>query len=223
MKNQRLMVYDGSKDLKWDKLQKTQRAETQHGGGEFVFDPQSFAQEAATFSTAAHRLPEAELEKYAKLATELRSNFSLKADALHRKLVGKDSVDPALTDFEMPKLNRGCKKTLTKRAVEDLQLGFESRHVRVGGRKRRKASLSTAELMALAQMVIKDRVTPMDAALVFNVKPTMVWKLVREVRLAEHSFDSIRRQQEVCKHKQAEAAAFVARKLEGGQHIWTAA
>ena len=88
MKSQRPMVYDGSKDLKWDKLQKAQRAETQHGGGEFVFDPQSFAQEAATFSTATHQVPEGELERYGKLATELRSLFSLKADALYRKLYG---------------------------------------------------------------------------------------------------------------------------------------
>ena len=64
MKNQRLMVYDGNNDLKWDKLQKTSRVETQHGKGEFVFDPQSFAQEASSFSTATHRVPEAELERF---------------------------------------------------------------------------------------------------------------------------------------------------------------
>ena len=70
------MVYDGSQDLRWDKTTKAQRVETQHGGGDFVFDPQSFAQEAARFSTATHRVPEAELERYAKLATELRNKFS---------------------------------------------------------------------------------------------------------------------------------------------------
>ena len=211
MKNQRLMVYDSSNDLRWDKSTKAQRVETQHDGGEFVFDPQSFAQEAATFSTATHRVPEAELERYAKLATELRNKFSQKADALHRKLEGKESVEPALSNFEMPKLNRGCKMALTKRKAEDLHLGFESHYVRIGGRKRRKAALSTVELKALAQMVIEDGVAPRDAALVFNVKPSMVWKLIREVRRAERSYDSIRSKQEDRKHKRAEAAAVVAR------------
>ena len=39
MGSQRPMVYDGEKDLKWDNLQKTQRAELKHGDGCFVFDP----------------------------------------------------------------------------------------------------------------------------------------------------------------------------------------
>ena len=120
-------------------------------------------------------------------------------------------MEPAHDDFEMPRLSRGCKKAVVERQAEDLRLGFESRHVRLGGRKRRKASLSTAELKALAQMVVKDGVTPRDAALLFNVKPTMVWKLVREVRLAERSYDSIRSKQEGRKQKRAEAAAVVAR------------
>ena len=119
----------------------------------------------------------------------------------------------------MPKLNRGCKMALTKRKAEDLHLGFESHYVRIGGRKRRKASLSTAELKALAQMVVGDGVTPRDAALVFNVKPVMVWKLVREVRLAEHSYDCIRSKQEGRKHKRAEAAVVVTRMLKEGRHM----
>ena len=60
-------------------------------------------------------------------------------------------------------------------------------------------------------MVIEDKVTARDAALVFNVKPTMVWKLVREVRRAERSYDSIRSKQEDRKLKRAEAAEVVAR------------
>ena len=192
MRNQRIMVYDGSQDLRWDKTTKAQRVETQHGGGDFVFDPQSFAQEAARFSTATHRVPEAELERYAKLATELRNKFSQKADALLRNLNGNEPAEPDLSAFEMPRLSRGCKKADAERTAEDLHLGFESHYVRLGGRKRRRASLSTTELKALAQMVIKDGVTARDAALVFNVKPTMVWKLVRDVRRAERSYDSIR-------------------------------
>ena len=39
MQSQRPMVYDGEKDLKWDMLHKTQRAELKHEPGCFVFDP----------------------------------------------------------------------------------------------------------------------------------------------------------------------------------------
>ena len=128
-----------------------------------------------------------------------------------RRLDGDEPAGPDLSDFEMPRLSRGCKKAHKECKAEDLRLGFESHYVRIGGKKRRKASLSTAELKALAQMVIRDGVTPKDAALVFNVKPNMVWKLVRDVRRAGHSYDSIRSKQEARKHKRAEAAAVVAR------------
>ena len=60
--------------------------------------------------------------------------------------------------------------------------------------------MTTAELKALAVMVIDEGVKARDAALVFNVKPRMVWTLVRKVRSMEHSFASIREQQETRKH-----------------------
>ena len=61
--------------------------------------------------------------------------------------------------------------------------------------------MSTAELKALSKMVIEDGVKPRDAALVFNVKPRMVWNLVHKVRLDKHSYDSIREKQEMRKLK----------------------
>ena len=64
--------------------------------------------------------------------------------------------------------------------------------MRVTGKKRRKVSLSTAELKALARMVVEEGVKPRDAALVFNVKPTMVWSLVRKVKAEELAINSIR-------------------------------
>ena len=54
----------------------------------------------------------------------------------------------------MPRLNRGCKKAEFKHTAEDLHLGFESRYMRLQGKKRRRASLSTAELKTIAQMII---------------------------------------------------------------------
>ena len=50
-------------------------------------------------------------------------------------------------------------------------------------------------------MVIEDGVKPRDAALVFNVKPRMVWNLVHKVRLVKNSYDSIREKQEMRKLK----------------------
>ena len=99
----------------------------------------------------------------------------------------------------MFKLNRGCKKELTKRSIDDLKLGFECHSVRHGGKKRGKASLSTAELKALSKMVIDEGVKPRDAALIFNVKPRMVWTLVYQVKLVKHSHESIREKQEMRK------------------------
>ena len=54
MKSQRLMVYNGTEDLQFDKYQKKQRAEQRHGNGQFVFDPQELAKQGTSFSTAAH-------------------------------------------------------------------------------------------------------------------------------------------------------------------------
>ena len=82
--------------------------------------------------------------------------------------------------------------------------------------------MSTAELKALAKMVIEEGVKPRDAALAFNVKPRMVWTLVCKVGSIEHSFASIRERQETRKHKREQAAEFVAGKLKQGNNIWTA-
>ena len=53
--------------------------------------------------------------------------------------------------------------------------------MRMAGRKRRQVTMTTAELRALAKMVIDEGVKARDAALLYNVKPRMVWTLVRKV------------------------------------------
>ena len=56
IKEQRLMVYEGSKDLKWDKTLKTIRKEADFNGGEFIFDPDSLREEAKEFRVETSRL-----------------------------------------------------------------------------------------------------------------------------------------------------------------------
>ena len=46
IREQRITVYDGSKDLLTDRSLKTVRKETSVQGGVFIFDPDSFKQQA---------------------------------------------------------------------------------------------------------------------------------------------------------------------------------
>ena len=75
----------------------------------------------------AHILTAEELTKYGRLATKLRTQFTEKADALKRQLGGGEDVEEQARNFDMLKLNRGCKKDKSSEQNEDLQLGFESR------------------------------------------------------------------------------------------------
>ena len=56
IKEQRLMVYESSKDLIYDKSLKTIRKESSQRGGEFVFDPDSLREEAKGFRVETSRL-----------------------------------------------------------------------------------------------------------------------------------------------------------------------
>ena len=56
IKEQKLMVYDGTKDLRFDRDLKTIRKEASVQGGEFVFDPDSLKEEAKTFKLETSRL-----------------------------------------------------------------------------------------------------------------------------------------------------------------------
>ena len=53
---QKLMVFDGTKDLRFDRDLKTIRKEASVQGGEFVFDPDSLKEEAKTFKLETSRL-----------------------------------------------------------------------------------------------------------------------------------------------------------------------
>ena len=171
MTSEPIMIHDFKKDLQSDKLQRTQRAEPEHGDGCFTFDPFKLNTQSADFCTAATRLADDELLRYAKLSTELRQSFSQKADALASKLHRNDGAGEEAKDFRMPKLYRGCKRAKRATEREDLKLGFEGHTMRNAGRKRRRRSLAHDELKGLAKTVLEEGVKPAAAALEFRVKP----------------------------------------------------
>ena len=69
------MVYDGTKDLNWDRNLKVIRKQTAVQGGQFVFDPDSLKDEARMFRIDTYRLSYDELVEYGKLASSLRQGF----------------------------------------------------------------------------------------------------------------------------------------------------
>ena len=78
----RVMVFDAAEDLKFDKTLKTIRKEMDADRGQFVFDPDDFKEAAKSFEVESYRLPEEGLLEYGKLATQLRRQFTEKAQAL---------------------------------------------------------------------------------------------------------------------------------------------
>ena len=50
-------IFDGQKDLQFDKNQKTLRGELNHNRGSFVFDPDDFKEESQSFAVESYRLP----------------------------------------------------------------------------------------------------------------------------------------------------------------------
>ena len=52
------MVFDGSKDLKYDKTLMIIRKEATVFGGEFIFDPDSLKEEAKAYRIDSYRLSE---------------------------------------------------------------------------------------------------------------------------------------------------------------------
>ena len=69
------MVFDASKDLKFDKNVKALRSELTHNRGMFAFDPTDFNGQSQGFTIEGYRLTEEGLKEYGKLATQLRRRF----------------------------------------------------------------------------------------------------------------------------------------------------
>ena len=117
------MVYDGKADLKFDKNLKTIRKELTVDTGGFVFDPDSFKEQAKSFSLESHRLTEEVLRQYGDLATLLRQRLKDSAIALRAEVDMGDANDRG-DDVQLPahiaRLNRGCKK--------DRSVGLDPKH-----------------------------------------------------------------------------------------------
>ena len=88
------MVFDGGKDLHYDKTLKTIRKQTTVFGGEFIFDPDSLKEEAKAYRVETSRLSEEELRDYAKLATKLRVKFTNKAETMTAIAVAANNAEP---------------------------------------------------------------------------------------------------------------------------------
>ena len=117
IKEQKLMVYDGTKDLAFDKNLKVIRKQAAVDGGEFLFDPSSFKEEARTFSIESSKLSQEELLKFGKLATELRARFRAKAASMSSGDAADKGDDELKHSGSIMKLKRGCKKERQQRKV----------------------------------------------------------------------------------------------------------
>ena len=109
------MVFDGKKDLNYDKTLKTIRKESSRFGGEFIFDPDSLKEEAKAYRVETSRMGDEELLVYAKLATKLRADFTAKAQAVVAADNGADGNEVLELPASVMTLKRGCKKELKKR------------------------------------------------------------------------------------------------------------
>ena len=150
------MVFDGEKDLKFDKTLKTIRKESAFFNGEFIFDPDSLKEEAKEYRIDSSRLSEKELCNYAELATRLRSDFAARA-----KEIMVNNAENAANDndeIELPasifKLGRGCKKEPKTPKTSTAVLAFE---IGCQGKRRRKESkhsLSNIQLQRIVKLVL---------------------------------------------------------------------
>ena len=79
MRGPRIQLFDLSNDLEWDKNLQKVRKGTTNDVVEMVFDPEDFKADEERLTMQRHKLDEAELLEYARLATELRQRFRAKA------------------------------------------------------------------------------------------------------------------------------------------------
>ena len=72
IKDQQIMVYEANKDLKFDKGLSQVRRELGVTGGQFIFDPADFKDQAAGFRVKDYTLSDEGLLEYGRIATKLR-------------------------------------------------------------------------------------------------------------------------------------------------------
>ena len=101
------MVFDASKDLKFDRNVKALRSELTHNRGTFAFDPSDFNGQSQNFTIEGYRLTEEGLKEYGKLATQLRRRFQEKADSVVTAAREENKYPVPCIDSCIPKLSRG--------------------------------------------------------------------------------------------------------------------
>ena len=80
IQNQQIMVYEANKDLKFDKGLSQVRRELGVAGGQFIFDPADFKDQAAGFRVKDYEISDEGLLEYGRVATKLRQQFQVKAE-----------------------------------------------------------------------------------------------------------------------------------------------
>ena len=100
------MVYNSEEDLKFDRKLKVIRKEMEHARGQFTFDPDDFKEVASGFKEEAYKLPEQGLLEYAKVATQLRKQFTERALASKVENEAATEGDNQEAGFTVPKLRR---------------------------------------------------------------------------------------------------------------------
>ena len=78
------MIYDSAPDLDFDKNLKKIRKEINRDPGQIIFDPSTYKSVETFLTMEANKLQAEEFEQYAILATDLRAQFTRKADDLVR-------------------------------------------------------------------------------------------------------------------------------------------
>ena len=82
------------------------RKELGHARGEFTFDPGDFKEVASGFKEEAYQLPEQGLLEYARVATQLRKQFTERALAAQAEEGAATEGDDKGAGFTLPKLKR---------------------------------------------------------------------------------------------------------------------
>ena len=122
----------------------------------------------------------------------------------------------------MLKLNRDYTRVRSKPSKETSELAFEVGCHGKRRRKRSKPSLSSLQLQRIAKLVLEEGLTQVETAELCNVKPALVCKLIKTVRLANHSYASITEKRDVKEQKHDKLVQAVKEFLEQGMHVWTA-
>ena len=138
------MIYDSTPDLDFDKNLKKIRKEISREPGKIIFDPSTYKSVETFLTMEANKLQAEELEQFAIIATDLRAQFTRKANDLVRSEASLSNMDNSEEQKSVPKLYRGCAKRKSKSDKIYKTLGFEAREDYGKHKKLNKCKLNAA-------------------------------------------------------------------------------